>query len=193
MTSAALSRTFDDVTIPVPGVYEIDQVHTLVVFRVRHLVLGRVVGRFDSFQGELTVIEDAERLFGEFEVTFDAGAVDTQVAIRDDDLRSARFFDVASFPTVTLSGADSRHGEGNRWTVDGELTIRDVTQPVSMDVIVRGVVLDSHGNTKVTLGVVTTLQRSDFDLTAELIQESGESGSGPDVEVETDVEATLRG
>jgi polyisoprenoid-binding protein YceI len=185
------TRTFDGMTIPVPGVYDVDPVHSFVVFRVRHLVVGKVRGRFDSFEGDLTIVEDPEQLFGAFEVSFATASVDTQVEMRDQDIRSPRFFDAEAFPTATLRGGRARRMAGSRWTVEAELTIREVTHPVSLEVAVRGA-LDAHGKTKAALAVTTELQRSDFGLTTELLPESGSPGTGPDVEISVDVEAFLR-
>lgn len=179
--------------MPVPGVYEVDPVHSFVLFRVRHLVLGRVDGRFTSFRGQFDVVEDADQPFDRFEVAFDAGSVDTHVETRDADLRSARFFDVARFPTITLKGGAGKDAGGGRWHVDAELTIRDVVRPVTLEVTVRGMVRDGRGNAKAALAVVTWIARSDFELTTELLEESGEPGTGPDVEISADIEAFLRG
>lgn len=125
--AAPLSRVFEGVTIPVPGVYGVDPVHTFVDFDVRHLVVGRVRGRFNSFDGEFTVVEDAEQLFGDVEVRFEAASVDTKVEVRDEDLRGPRFLDVAEFPTITLRGIDGHHADEDRWTLNGQLTIRGVS------------------------------------------------------------------
>lgn len=187
-----LSRVYAGVTIPVPGVYQIDPVHTFVDFDVRHLVVGRVRGRFDSFAGEFTVVEEPEQLFGDFEVRFEAASVDTKVKVRDEDLRSPRFFEVATFPTITLRGVDGHHADENRWTLNGQLTIRGVSRPVSLLATVRGVALDGHGQNKLALTIATELRRSDFGLTTELIQESGPNETSPDVIVNAAVEATLR-
>src|SRR6478609_4250009 len=98
------SRTFAGLTIPAPGAYRIDPVHTFVDFDVRHLIVGRVRGRFDSFEGEFTVVDDTEQLIGDFEARFDAASIDTKVEMRDKDLRGGRFFDSTAFPTITLRG-----------------------------------------------------------------------------------------
>ena len=121
-----------------PGVYDLDPVHTFVMFRVRHLVVGRVDGRLKSFEGQFTVVEDSARPFDRFEVTFEPASLDTHVKMRDDDLRSARFLDSDHFPTIVLSGGtSSRVGDG-AWTVDADLTIRAVTRPVVLEVSFRG-------------------------------------------------------
>ena len=175
-----------------PGVYDVDPVHTFVMFRVRHLVVGRVDGRFTSFQGQFTVVEDRARAFGRFEVTLDPASVDTHVKMRDDDLRSARFLDSERFPTVGLTGDTSRRVGDDEWTVDGALTIRAVTRPVALEVRFRGMAMDAGGRAKAALAVAAEIRRSDFELTTELPQESGKPDTGPDIEIRADVEAFLR-
>jgi polyisoprenoid-binding protein YceI len=185
-------RTADGISLPTPGVYDVDPVHTFVMFRVRHLVVGRVDGRFTSFQGQFTVTEDPARRFDRFEMTFEPASVDTHVKMRDDDLRSPRFFDAEHFPTIVLTGGTSSQVGDDQWTVDAELTIRDTSRPVGLRVSFRGMATDARGKTKAALAVAAEIQRSDFDLTAELRQESGEPGTGPDIEIRADVEAFLR-
>jgi polyisoprenoid-binding protein YceI len=161
------------------------------MFRVRHLVVRRVDGRFTSFQGQFTVVEDPARSFDRFEVTFEPASLDTHVKMRDDDLRSARFLDTEHFPTIVLTGGTSSRVAEDEWTVDAELTIRAVTRPVVLGVSFRGMAMDARGKTKAALAVAAEIQRTDFELTAELRQESGEPGTGPDIEIRADVEAFL--
>ena len=88
-------------------------------------------------------------------------------------------------------GTSSRVGD-DQWTVDAELTIRAVSRPVVLRVTFRGMAMDAQEKTKAALAVAAEIQRSDFELTAELRQESGEPGTGPDIEIRADVEAFLR-
>ncbi len=185
-------QAVDGTPLPTPGAYDIDPVHTFVMFRVRHLVVGRVDGRFTTFQGQFTVIEDEGRLLDHFEVTFEPASIDTHVKMRDDDLRSLRFFDAEHFPTIVLAGGTSSRVADDQWTVDAELTIRALTRPVVLRVTFRGMAMDADGKTKAALAVAAEIQRSDFEFTAELRQESGEPGTGPDIEIRADIEAFLR-
>jgi polyisoprenoid-binding protein YceI len=113
-------RTVDGRSLPIPGAYDVDPVHSFVMFRVRHLVVGRVDGRLTSFQGQFTVTEDPARLFDRLEVTFEPASVDTHVKMRDDDLRSPRFLDTDHFPTIVLTGGTSSRVADHEWTVDAE-------------------------------------------------------------------------
>jgi polyisoprenoid-binding protein YceI len=185
-------RSFHGIELPLAARYDLDPVHTFITFRARHLVVGQVDGRFTSFQGSFSVTEDPEVLFDDFEVTFDPSSIFTQAEMRDDDLRGPRYFDIASFPVITLRGGPGRHTEGDRWSLDGKLTIRDVARPVALEVVVRGTMIDAHGKAKAALTVSAAMNRSEFGLTNELTQDSGQPGSGPDVHVTADVEAFRR-
>jgi polyisoprenoid-binding protein YceI len=176
---------------PPGGSYALDPVHTFAEFRVRHLVIGKVRGRFDSISGDFAITDDPEHLFGHVEVRIDAASIDTNVEARDDDLRSARFFDVENFPVIRFRGSGSSKVAISVWTVSGDLTIRHVTHPITLEVTVRGARPDAHGQVKVGLTATARATRADFELTTELMQESGDAG-GPDVEIEVDVEAVLR-
>jgi polyisoprenoid-binding protein YceI len=117
-------------------------------------------------------------------------SVDTTVEAREEDLRSDRFFDVRTFPLITFTGADCALVSDPLWTVGVELTIRDVTRVVTLEVTVRGVTVGSHGRTRIGLTATAMLGRADFGLTTEHVQESGPEGDF-DVEIEVDVEAVL--
>jgi polyisoprenoid-binding protein YceI len=165
--------------------------HTFAQFGVKHLVVGRVDGRFNSIQGEFVVTDDPDRPFDRIDVRADAASVDTKVEPRDDDLRSPRFFDVVNFPTLTFRGNTTARIGDSSWTVAGELTIRDVTRRISFDVVVRGATIDPQGNTKIGATATTELARPDFGLTTEIQQESGDAG-GADVQIQIDIEAILK-
>lgn len=104
--------------VPPPGTYALDPFHTFVTFGVRHLVLGKVHGRFDVFKGGFTIGDNPKALLGRFETTIDASSVDTQVKKRDDDLRSPRFFDVKTYPTIAFRGAGGQPVSTNRRAVE---------------------------------------------------------------------------
>jgi polyisoprenoid-binding protein YceI len=173
-----------------PGFFRVDPVHTFAGLRVTHLVFGLVDGRFNNLEGEFTVTDDAERIFDAIALRVEAASVDTHVAARDDDLRSTRFFDAANFSLITFEGDDCVRTGDSRWAVAGDLAPRDVSRRIALDVIVRGVMIDGRGKTRIGLSGTTKLARSDFELTTELEQESGTAG-GFDVEIGVDVEAVL--
>jgi len=101
--------------LPPAGHYRLDPQHTFAQFGVRHMLVGQVDGRFDSLAGVFVVLDDPDRLFEGIDVRIDAASIDTNVAARDEDLRSGRFFDVASFPELAFRGTESRRLAENGW------------------------------------------------------------------------------
>ena len=172
------------------GAYRVDPVHTFAAFSVKHMIVGRVDGRFNTIAGTFVVSDDPDRRFDLIEVSLDAAGIDTQVEARDQDLRSARFFDTAVFPNLTFRGRGAERSDEDGLVVSGDLTIRDAVQAVSFDFDVRGATLDAHGRTRMGATATTALTRRDFGLTTELEQESGDSDE-PDVHVRLDIEAVL--
>lgn len=125
-----------------PGKYTLDASHSHVGFTVRHAMITKVHGSFGTVTGAGVMHPDGS---GELSVSIDASSVDTRNADRDTHLRSADFFDVATFPTITFD-ADSVHTDGDTLQVHGTLTIRDVARPVSFALQVTGRATDPFGN-----------------------------------------------
>ncbi|MBF6612211.1 MAG: YceI family protein [Chloroflexi bacterium] len=188
--SAAASRTFNGTLFPLPGVYNLDPAHTFAEFTAQHLVVGHVRGRFDRTTGEVTIAEDPT--LSSLTISIETASVSTHNAKRDEDLRGPRFFDVEKFPIMTFhSTAVIPELDGN-WTVQGELTVRDVTLPVSLTVAITGVILDSKGNVRAGIRAHVQVSRRDFGLLADLEQETGGSKYGRDVYINVDTEILLQ-
>lgn len=177
--------------VPAAGVYRLDPMHTFAEFSVKHLVVGRIDGRFNAIEGGFVVTEDPDQAFDEVDVSIQAASIDTNHEVRDEDLRGPRFFDASSFASLTFRSERSRRAGDSTWNVLGDLAIRGVTRPVAFDVVVRGTAVDQRGRSKLAATATTDLTRPDFDLTTELELESG-TGGGPDVWVRVDIEATLQ-
>jgi polyisoprenoid-binding protein YceI len=186
MTATRTGRAGDPAADrPATGVYAVDPVHTFVVFSARHLVIGRVVGRFDRLTGTLTVTEQLENWT--VSATIDAASLTTHCGERDDDLRGPDFFDVTQFPTIRFEGCGVRPA-GDGWILDGALTIRSVTVPVTLDLRFRGT---AHSTPpRAGFHASTAVRRADFGMKRDLITEVGTSAA-PDVTIEIDAEATL--
>ena len=151
-----------DVLADLPtGTWTVDPAHSTVGFTVRHL-MSRVRGRFDTF--EATIVTGASPLDAHVSCTVDLASVNTGNSIRDDDLRSNRFFDVEQTPTMSFDSTEVR-ANGAGWVLDGELTMRSVTRPVSLDIEFLG--YDETGvQGEARLGFTgrTTIRRSDFGV-----------------------------
>lgn len=113
--------------------YTIDPNHTSIYFAINHLGFSTVYGRFDKFSGKISI--DWQTGTGTADVTVDAGSVDTNVAKRDDHLRSPDFLNAMEFPQITFKSSAVKVGEGGTsGTVEGQLTMNGVTRPVSLEV-----------------------------------------------------------
>ena len=134
MSDRAVSvlRTQDDRVIPVAGVYEIDGAHTSVEFVGRHLMITKVRGRFSDVRGKITIGEEPQD--SHVEVEIGATSLNTGNADRDAHLRSADFFDVERYPTITFRSTAVTAQPDATWELVGDLTVRDTTREVSLQV-----------------------------------------------------------
>src|SRR5881628_1347698 len=157
--------------IPPRGTWKLDPNHTVIGAVARHLMVTKVRGKFDSFAGAVHIGDTPEESWAELEI--DAASIDTGVEQRDDHLRSADFLDVANFPKITFrSGSVEVTGE-NKLRVVGDLTIRGITRPVSLDVTFEGVGPDPWGGTRAGFSISGELVREDWDMTWNLPLETG--------------------
>jgi|SRR5579872_151283 len=177
----------DASTLPARGTYQLDPPHTFIYFAARHLVVGMVRGRFDRAMGTVFVSTDPPNC--SVDVTIDSTSLSTQNEARDDDLRGPDFFDAAKFPTCTYSGRGIRQS-GERWVIDGSLTIRGVSQVVPLSFKFSGTAVTEPGKAqRVAFQATAAVKRSDFNMTRDLLSEIGAKAAGPDVWLEIDSEA----
>jgi len=148
----------------------IDPTHSEVAFKVKHLVISTVTGYFRKFEG---AAESASEDFNGASVTFslDVNTIDSNQSDRDQHLKSADFFDTASFPSITFSG--KLVNQGGEYQLQGDLTLKGITQQVTLDVTYGGTVADPYGQTKAGFEIEGKLNRKDFGLTWSAITEAG--------------------
>jgi len=147
----------------------IDPTHSEVAFKVKHLVISTVTGYFRKFEG---AAESASEDFNGASVTFslDVNTIDSNQSDRDQHLKSADFFDTASFPSITFSG--KLVNQGGEYQLQGDLTLKGITQQVTLDVTYGGTVADPYGQTKAGFEIEGKLNRKDFGLTWSAITEA---------------------
>ena len=178
------------VELPQAGTYEIDPSHSAVEFVGRHLMLTKVRGRFGRFEGAITVADDP--LQSSAHVTIDAASVDTGDQNRDEHLRGADFLNVEEHPTLEFHST-RLEPVGERWTLEGDLTIRGVTRRVSLDVEYEGVAVDPFGNYRIGFTASTQIDREDWGLTWNVALETGGVLVGKKVLIELSVSAIKKG
>ena len=179
-------REIDGVSVPPAGKYELDPSHTEVGFVARHM-LTKVRGRFTEFSGTIEVGDTPETSSVEVEVK--TGSVQTNFQQRDDHLRSADFFETDAHPVMTFRSTAIRHTGGSGFEVDGDLTIRDVTKPITLEGEFLGWGKDPYENTFFSAEAKTTVEREDWDLTWNMAVETGGFLVSKKVDLVIDLEA----
>jgi polyisoprenoid-binding protein YceI len=184
------SRTINGVEYPAVGTYAIDPSHTQLGFAVRHMAVSKVRGRLSKFDGTIQIAEDPTD--SKVALTIDATSVDTRDENRDNHLRTNDFFDVENHPTWTFNSTSISAEGPTEWQVTGDLTIRGVTKPVTLDVTLEGVAKDPYGNHRVGFSGKTTINRDDFDVSFGAVMEAGGLVVAKKVDIELEVEAVLQ-
>jgi polyisoprenoid-binding protein YceI len=160
--------------------WNVDGAHSSVKFVVTHLVISEVEGSFKVYSGS---IESANEDFSDAKIEFavDVTSVNTDNEMRDNHLRSDDFFSAEKYPKMTFKSTAFKPLGGNKYALEGDLTIRDVTRRVSFDVIYGGKAKDGYGNTKAGFKATTTINRIDYGLKWNMATEAGGLTVGEDV------------
>ena len=145
----------------VTGTWTVDPVHSEVSFVVRHMMVSKVRGRFDKFEGAITTAPDP--LKSTVTATVDLGSVNTGNETRDNHIRSEDFFHIEQHPTMTFRSTGIRP-EGENFLLDGELTLRGVTRPVTFFLEVNGFGPDPYGGTRTGFSATTEINRNEWNV-----------------------------
>lgn len=183
-------REFQGQQIPLAGEWVIDPGHSSLAFEARHMVVTRMRGRFRSFSGQFHIDEVPDQSW--VEVTIDAASLDTTNATADDSLKSDRFLDVAQFPELHFRSTEVGHIEAARWQVHGDLTIKGVTRPITLDATFEGAVATPRGvRAKLAFAASGEFDRRDYGIDFNVPIPTGGWVVGNRVRIELDVEADL--
>lgn len=172
---------------PAPATWTVDPAHSSVEFSIRHLMISAVKGRFSGVAGSV-VIDEAHADKSRVDVTIDVGSIDTREAQRDAHLRSGDFFDAETFPSMTFRSTRVERVAESQLRLAGDLTIRDQTRPVVLDVTAEGRGKDPWGGDRAGFSAVGKIKRSDFGLTWNQILETGGVTVGDEVKITIDAE-----
>jgi polyisoprenoid-binding protein YceI len=168
--------------------WNIDTSHSSIGFSVRHMVFAKVRGRFDSWNGALS-IDDSDLAASSVEVEIDASSINTGTADRDKHLRSPDFFDVEQFPTLRFKSTKVEKAGDDRYRLHGNLTIRDATHEVVLETQHGGQATDPWGNQRVAFTATTSVNRGDFGLKWNQVLEAGGLLVGERIDIELEVQA----
>lgn len=167
--------------------WAIDPSHSQIGFKVKYMMFIHVSGRFNDFQA---VVENDDDQFETSVVSFSANvnSVDTNSFDRDDHLRSADFFDVERFPTITFKSTGIQKIDESKFEMSGDLTIRDVTKNIILEVEHSRLMKDPWGNTKAGVILSGKINRKDFGLNWNTSLETGGVLVGEDIKLISDIQ-----
>ena len=166
--------------------WTLDPMHSEVQFKIKHLVISTVTGSFKTFQGSM---ESQGESFENAQVEFslDVDSIDTNNEMRDGHVKGEEFFDAAKFPHITFKST-SMVKDGDAYHLTGDLTMKDVTKPVTLEAEYGGSAVDFYGNHKAGFEVSGKINRKDFGLTWGGITEAGAIVLGDDVKLIANVQ-----
>ena len=173
-------------TLPASATYSLDPAHAHVGFKVRHLMVSKVRGGFSDVAATITVADEPAE--SAVEVTVGLASIDTRDEQRDAHLRSPDFFDVEAYPSMTFRSTGVRPLGGDRWQVDGELSLHGVTAPLTLVATFEGTVQDPWGNDRIGFTATGEVDREVFGLTWNAALETGGVVVGRQVQLEIDAE-----
>jgi polyisoprenoid-binding protein YceI len=154
------------------GSYSIDASHSRIGFVARHAMVTKVRGSFNDFVGSGTLDTD-DVTKSTIELTIQAASIDTRNDDRDAHLRSNDFFDMETYPEITFRSTKVEALDDANFRVTGDLTIKAVTQPVSVDFEFTGTAVDPYGNTRIGFEGTTTVNRKDYGVSWNAALEAG--------------------
>lgn len=170
--------------------WAIDAAHSEAGFAVKHLMISTVKGRFGAIAGRV-VLDQANLAASTVEAEIGASSIDTRSEQRDGHLRSPDFFDVEKYPTLKFRSTNVEARGNGEFRVAGELTIRDVTKPVVLEVEETGRAMDPWGGERVGFTATTKLNRDEFGLTWNAALEAGGVMVGNEVKINLEIQAVL--
>lgn len=168
--------------------WNIDGTHSSIGFTVRHMVFSKVRGRFATYTANLA-LDEADLTRSTIEVSIDAASIDTGTDQRDGHLRSPDFFDVEKYPQLRFRSTRIEKVDDESYRMIGELTIRDVTREVVLDVEATGKGKDPWGNERLGFVAKTSFNRKDYGLNWNQLLEAGGVLVGDKIDIELDIQA----
>ena len=173
----------------VAGTWSIDPVHSEVGFTVRHMMVSKVRGKFRTFSGEIVTGENP--LDSTVTAEIDLSSIDTGNEQRDAHIRSADFFEVETYPTMTYRSTGVRQ-DGDVYILDGKLTLKGVTKDVELALELNGFGPDPYGGTRAGFTAIAEINRRDFGVNFTAVMETGGAVVSDKVTIQLEIEAVLQ-
>jgi polyisoprenoid-binding protein YceI len=180
--------TASEIKLPASGTWTLNPSMTSIGFVARKILVSKVRGTFEKFSAEVVVGDDPGKI--SVVATIDAASLNTNEEKRDGHLRSPDFFDVEKYPNITFKTTKIDIGDGTNWTVTGDLTIKDVTKPITLDVEYAGIHPTPWGFEQAIFSATSEIDREALGLTWNQALEAGGFLVSPKIQIE--IEAALR-
>jgi len=165
----------------------IDSAHTKIQFKVKHLMISNVMGSFKEFEGKASMIEN-DFSTTKVNVTIKTASIDTEAPDRDAHLKSPDFFDADKYPEIVFEGSGMTLKDEDNYELKGNLTIKNVTKPITLSVEYGGLMNDPWGNKKAGFSVTGEINRKDWGMEWNAALEAGGVLVGDKVKILCDVE-----
>jgi len=172
--------------------WKLDPTHSEVQFKVKHLMITTVTGYFKSFDLEVETETDDFTTASRIEFTADINTINTNNQQRDTHLKSADFFDAENFPQIRFVGHQYK-SDGDEGTLQGDLTIRGNTRPVTVNVEYGGTVVDPYGQTKAGFTVSGKISRKEFGLVWNAVTEAGQVVVSDEIKLHAEIQLVKQG
>jgi polyisoprenoid-binding protein YceI len=171
------------------GTWSIDPVHSDVGFTARHMMVSKVRGKFRTFSGELVTGDNP--LDSSVTAEIDLSSIDTGSEQRDAHIRSADFFEVETYPTMTYRSTGVRQ-DGDVYILDGLLTLKGVTREVPLALELNGFGPDAYGGTRAGFTAIGEINRRDFGVNFTAVMETGGAVVSDKITIQLEIEAVLQ-
>ena len=167
--------------------FTVDQSHSQVGFEVKHMMVSKVKGQFDAYTAEVDAENLEDLTTAQIAFSFDVASINTRSVDRDNHLKSADFFDIEKYPTITFKSTNITK-DGDDYKVTGDLTIKDVTKPVTFDVEFGGKGKNPWGVDVYGFEAEAKINREEFGLTWNAALETGGVLVGKDIKIKVELE-----
>lgn len=169
--------------------WKVDPAHTNARFEVKHLGIAFVDGQFKQLEGTVESATDKDFAGAKVNFTIDVNSIDTRIEMRDNHLKSDDFFSAEKFPKMTLSNGVLTKGKNGKYSLTGDLTIRDVTKKITFAVIQNnGVITDPWGKTRAGFTATATINRFDYNINYNDKLPTGVDAVAPNISITVNVE-----
>ena len=187
-SASTTTRTVNGAELPLPGSYAIDASHTHVGFTVRHMMVSKVRGQFEKFEGTVVIADEPTQ--SSVNVTVELDSINTNDEARDGHLKSADFFNTEANKQLTFVSTAVRP-DGSKWDVDGDLTLNGVTKQVTLVVEFEGALIDPYNMLRIGFSASGEINREDFGVAWNAALETGGVVVGKQVKLEIEAEAVI--